>query len=168
MQGKHKYNSQTNLFKPELKTILSDKIDLYQLEGKINWDDVHHFYGPYYAINGRSSVPTRTMVGLLLLKSMLSVSDENLIPTWIQNPYWQYVCGEQYFRDTAPCNPSDLVHFRNRIGKTGSDYLLKLTVQLHGVDEYGEEQVLVDTTVQEKDITFPTDAKLYYAIIEGC
>jgi IS5 family transposase len=108
------------------------------------------------------------MVGLLLLKSMLSIADEVLIPTWIQNPYWQYFCGEQYFRDTAPCDPSDLVHFRKRIGKTGSDYLLKLTVQLHGIEDYGEEQVLIDTTVQEKDITFPTDAKLYYAILEGC
>lgn len=99
---------------------------------------------------------------------MFSVADEVLIPTWIQNPYWQYFCGEQYFRDTAPCDPSDLVHFRKRIGKEGSEFLLKLSVQLHGKDCYEESQVLVDTTVQEKDITFPTDAKLYYAVIEQC
>lgn len=168
MQGKLPYNAQSNLFKIELSDIVSDKIDLVLLTKKIDWNEVEIYYGPFYSLHGRPSVPTRTMVGLLLLKSMFSVADEVLIPTWIQNPYWQYFCGEQYFRDTAPCDPSDLVHFRKRIGKEGSEFLLKLSVQLHGKDCYEESQVLVDTTVQEKDITFPTDAKLYYAVIEQC
>ena len=99
---------------------------------------------------------------------MFSLADEVLKPAWIQNPYWQYFCGEQYFRETAPCDPSDLVHFRKRIGKEGSEFLLKLSFQLHGKHCYDESQVLVDTTVQEKDMTFPTDAKLYYAVIEQC
>lgn len=58
---------------------------------------------------------------------MFNVPDEVLIPSWIQNAYWQYFCGEQYFRDTGPCDPSDLVHFRKRIGEDGSEYILKLT-----------------------------------------
>lgn len=168
MQGKIVYNPQSDLFKISLKDIISEKIDLVQLTHKITWTDVEVHFGPLYSVNGRPSVPTRTMVGLLLLKSMFSVPDEDLIPSWIQNPYWQYFCGEQYFRDTGPCDPSDLVHFRKRIGKEGSEYILKLTVQIHGKDAFGESQVICDTTVQEKDITFPTDAKLYYAIIEQC
>ena len=168
MQGKHVYNPQSNLFKTELTTIISDKIDLVKLTHKIDWDEVQSFFGSYYSVQGRPSVPTRTMVGLLFLKSMFNVADEVLIPSWIQNPYWQFFCGEQYFRDTAPCDPSDLVHFRKRIGKTGTEFLLKLSVRIHGVDAYGQDQVLIDTTVQEKDITFPTDAKLYYAVIEKC
>lgn len=99
---------------------------------------------------------------------MFSVADEVLKPAWIQIPYWQYFCGEQYFRVTAPCDLSDLVNFRKRIGKEGSEFLLKLSVQLHGKYCYDESQVLVDTTVQEKDMTFPTDTKLYYAVIEQC
>ena len=168
MQGKIVHNPQSDLFKISLKDIVSEKIDLVQLTHKIAWPDVEVHFGPLYSSQGRPSVPTQTMVGLLLLKSMFSVSDEDLIPSWIQNPYWQYFCGEQYFRDTGPCDPSDLVHFRKRIGKEGGEYILKLTVQIHGKDAFEESQVICDTTVQEKDITFPTDAKLYYAIIEQC
>jgi transposase, IS5 family len=168
MQGKHNYVAQSDLFKTELKQIISEKIELVKLTHKLDWEEVHAYFGSYYSAFGRASVPTRTMVGLLFLKSMYNVSDEELIPRWIQNPYWQYFCGEQYFRDTAPCDPSDLVHFRKRIGKTGSEFLLKLSVQLHGKDSYGQDQVLIDTTVQEKDITFPTDAKLYYSVIQQC
>lgn len=90
-----------------------------------------------------------------------------LIPSWIQNPYWQYFCGEQYFRDTGPCDPNNIIHSK-RMGKEGSEYILKLTVQIHGKDAFEETQVICSTTVQEKDITFPTDSKLYYAIIEQC
>ncbi len=168
MQGKIVHNPQSDLFKIALKDIVSEKIDLVQLTHRIAWEKVEAHFGPLYSLNGRPSVPTRTMVGLLLLKSMFSVADEELIPSWIQNPYWQYFCGEQYFRDTGPCDPSDLVHFRKRIGKEGSEYILKLTVEVHGKDAFEEAQVLCDTTVQEKDITFPTDSKLYYSIIEAC
>lgn len=168
MQGKIIHNPQWDLFKTPLKDIVSEKIDLVRLTHKINWQEVDFHFGSYYSTNGRPSVPTRTMVGLLLLKSMFNVADEVLIPSWIQNPYWQYFCGEQYFKDTGPCDPSDLVHFRKRIGKEGSEYILKLTVQLHGKDAFEEAQVICDTTVQEKDITFPTDSKLYYSIIEQC
>lgn len=167
MQGKIVHNPQSDLFKIALKEIVSEKIELVGLSEKIDWEEVQKFFGPYYSSNGRPSVPTRTMVGLLLLKSMFDVPDEDLIPSWIQNPYWQYFCGEQYFRDTGPCDPSDLVHFRKRIGQSGSEFLLKLSVELHGKDAC-ESQVICDTTVQEKDITFPTDAKLYYAVIEHC
>lgn len=168
MQGKIVHNPQADLFKIPLKDIVSEKIGLVQLTYRINWNETEKHFGPYYSENGRPSVPTRTMVGLLLLKSMFSVADEDLIPSWVQNPYWQFFCGEQYFRDIGPCDPSDLVHFRKRIGKSGSEYLLKLSVQLHGKDAFEERQVICDTTVQEKDITFPTDAKLYYSIIEQC
>ena len=128
MQGKIIHNPQSDLFKILLSDIVSDKIDLVKLTQKIDWVGVEHYYGPYYSTEGRPSVPTRTMVGLLLLKSMFSVSDEDLTPSWVQNPYWQYFCGEQYFRDSPPCDPSDLVHFRKRIGKEGSEYLLKLSI----------------------------------------
>ena len=99
MQGKIVHNPQSDLFKIVLKDIVSDKIDLVQLTHKIKWEEVSIHFGPFYSNNGRPSVPTRTMVGLLLLKSMFSVPDEELIPSWVQNPYWQYFCGE---RDTAP------------------------------------------------------------------
>ena len=80
MQGKLSYNAQSNLFKIELSDIVSDKIDLVLLTKKIDWNEVEIYYGPFYSLHGRPSVPKRTMVGLLLLKSMFSVADEVLIP----------------------------------------------------------------------------------------
>ena len=76
MQGKLPYNAQSNLFKIELSDIVSDKIDLVLLTKKIDWNEVEIYYGPFYSLQGRQSVPERTMVGLLLLKSMFSVADE--------------------------------------------------------------------------------------------
>jgi hypothetical protein len=80
MQGKHSHVAQSDLFKTELKQIISEKIDLVKLIHKIDWEEVHAYFGPYYSAFGRASVPTRTMVGLLFLKSMYNVSDEELIP----------------------------------------------------------------------------------------
>ena len=80
MQGKLPYNPQSNLFKIELSDIVSDKIDLVLLTKKIDWNEVELYYGSFYSMQGRPSVPTRTMIGLLLLKSMFSVADEVLIP----------------------------------------------------------------------------------------
>jgi len=107
------------------------------------------------------------MVGLLLLKSMFNESDEMLIPKWVENPYWQYFCGEQFFRHDSPCDPSDLVHFRKRIQKEGHEYILKVSAALHG-KAIQEDSVTIDSTVQEKDIAFPTDAKLAVAILKEC
>ena len=167
MQGKLRYNPQLDIFKPLLSNIVSDKLPLIKLTDKVEWSLIESEFGKYYSQNGRPSVPTRTMVGLLMIKSMFSVSDEDLIPSWIQNPYWQYFCGEQYFRDTAPCDPSDLVHFRKRIGKDGSEFLLKQSIKMHG-DDAIESSIVIDTTVQEKDTTYPVDVKLYHSIIKEC
>jgi IS5 family transposase len=167
MQGKHKHEPQLNMFKIQLKTLILDTHALVVLRHRIDWTSIDKEFEQYYSDSGRPSVPTRTMVGLLMLKSMFNESDESLIPRWVENPYWQYFCGEQFFNHTPPCDPSDLVHFRKRIQKTGVEYILKVSASLH-CKAIKEEQVLIDTTVQEKDITFPTDAKLAVSILKEC
>jgi len=77
----------------------------------------------------------------------------------VHNPYWQYLCGMREFQWQLPCDPSDLVYFRQRIGESGVQRLLKVSAQLHG-DQAQEKEVVVDTTVQEKNITYPADRKL--------
>ena len=167
MQGKHKYEPQLSMFKVPLKTLILDTHSLVILSYRIDWYSMDNEFEQYYSNSGRPSVPTRTMVGLLMLKSMFNESDESLISRWVENPYWQYFCGEQFFNHTPPCDPSDLVHFRKRIQKTGVEYILKVSASLH-CKAIKEEQVIIDTTVQEKDITFPTDAKLAVGILEAC
>lgn len=107
------------------------------------------------------------MVGLLLLKQMFNQGDETVVAVWVQNPYWQYFCGMAEFQSSVPCDPSDLVYFRQRIGEAGVQRILKVSVQLHG-DKAQETEVVVDTTVQEKNITHPTDRKLAHKIIRRC
>jgi len=107
------------------------------------------------------------MVGLLLLKQMFNQGDETVVAAWVQNPYWQYFCGMREFQWQLPCDPSDLVYFRQRIGEAGMQRILKVSVQLHG-DQAQEPEVVVDTTVQEKNITYPTDSKLAHKIIRRC
>jgi transposase, IS5 family len=167
MQGKIKQESQLNMFKIQLKDLVLEKHSLIILSHQIDWTSIEKEFEQYYSKEGRPSVPTRTMVGLLMLKSMFNEADETVIPKWVENPYWQYFCGEQFFRHEPPCDPSDLVHFRKRIQKAGHEYLLKVSADLHGKSSQ-EEMVAIDTTVQEKDITFPTDAKLAIAILKEC
>jgi len=167
MQGKLKHEPQLDLFKMPLKEMVSLKHSLIILSHKIDWKLIEDEFKQYYSTEGRPSVATRTMVGLLMLKSMFNEADEELIPRWVENPYWQYFCGEQYFRHNQPCDPSDLVHFRKRIQKKGHEFILKISAGLHGKAAQ-EEVICIDSTVQEKDITFPTDAKLAVAILEEC
>ncbi|PGH37317.1 MAG: IS5/IS1182 family transposase, partial [Candidatus Nephrothrix sp. EaCA] len=107
------------------------------------------------------------MVGLLLLKHIRNVSDESIAEQWTENIYCQYFCGETNFVPCAPCEASELVHFRKRIGAKGIELIFKESIRLNGEDAK-EESIKADTAVQEKNVTFPTDAKLHRKIIEKC
>ena len=102
----------------------------------------------------------------LLINTIItdSLSDEKLIEQWPMNPYFQVFCGQRHFCTQAPCHATELVKFRQRIGEAGAQKLLGLSVSLHGKAAQ-EEAVLVDTTVQEKTISYPTDSKLAIKII---
>ncbi len=137
--------------------ILADKIDCQMFEDE---------FGKYYSPDqGRPAKPIRLLTGLLLLKHIRNLSDESVVEQWQENSYYQYLCGITSFVTGQPCEPSELVHFRNRIGTAGMELILKESVRLNGKDGK-EKDVCVDTTVQEKNITFPTDNKLYRKIIQ--
>lgn len=167
MIGKIDKTPQLNLFEVPLKSFINLRHELVILSQKINWDEVEKDFENYYSEIGRPSIPIRKLVGLLLLKQVYNESDENVVARWIENPYWQYFCGEVNFQKQGPFDPSEFVHFRKRIGEEGAEKLLKLSIQLYGSD-VDIKEVLIDTTVQEKNITFPTDTKLHKKIIDKC
>jgi IS5 family transposase len=105
------------------------------------------------------------MIGSLLLKQLYNLGDETLVSAWIMNPYMQHFCGYAYFEHHFPCDPSGFVHFRKRLGNQGVEKVFAHSVDLHGKDGRGK-QVLSDTTVQENNTTFPTDAKLAKKVID--
>lgn len=155
-------------FMSSLEEQLSKKHPLFQLANKINWQLFEVEFSKFYRTDfGRPAKPIRLMTGLLILKHIRNLSDESVVEQWAENSYYQYVCGEQSFIAKEPCEASDLVHFRNRIGVEGIELIFKESIRINGKD--GEEkQAVVDTTVQEKNITYPTDSKLHRKIIRKC
>jgi IS5 family transposase len=108
------------------------------------------------------------MVGCLLLKQLKNLGDETLAKEWVENPYMQYFCGMKCFERRFPFDPSDFVHFRKRIGEGGFETIFEYSVQMHGEEKTEAKWHLSDTTVQENNTTFPTDAKQCKKVIDGC
>lgn len=167
MLGKSKETTQRDLFSPMLIDFIDKNHELVLLAERINWKKLEDELSVFYAKKGRSSMPIRLMVGCLILKRLYNLGDETLAKAWVMNPYMQYFCGEKKFQHKFPTDPSDFVHFRKRMGEKGMMTIFAHSVELHGKQAHSKEAVS-DTTVQENNITFPTDAKLYKKIIDRC
>lgn len=167
MVGKLDKSGQQDLFRPMLTDFIDKDHKLVLLADKIDWNYFEEEFSTYYSDVGRSSHPIRFMVGCLILKRLENLGDETLAEAWIMNPYMQYFCGMVFFEHEFPCDPSNFVHFRKRIGEKGIEKIFVYSVHMHG-EHAQEQQALSDTTVQENDITFPTDAKLAKKIIDKC
>lgn len=151
----------------ELESFLDKDHELYRLANILNWDYLIDSFGPYYVENnGRPGVPIRVIAGLHYLKYLENESDESVVEKFCENPYWQYFCGFKTFQHELPCHPTTLVKWRHRVGEVGVEKLLSETINTAKREGLLPEKlcrrVNVDTTVQEKAITFPTDAKLYH------
>jgi IS5 family transposase len=159
-----------DLFRARLEQIINLKHELVQLAARIDWDWIDREIAPLYSDKGRPGIETRFVIGLLLLKHIYGLSDEGVCERWVHDPYFQHFTGEEFFQHEFPHERSDLSHWRKRLG----DKLeLLLAESLRVAHEAGAlrtrdlKRVTVDTTVQPKNITFPTDAKLLHAAVKG-
>ena len=161
---------QLEMFKTVLTSFIHPEHELCLLAQQLDWKGLEDEFAPLYGKVGRPSVPIRTIVWLLLLKQMYNLGDETVVERYLENPYWQHFCGEVYFQYKLPFDPSDFVHFRKRIGEKGMNKIFRMSIDLFDADQIRREvkEVRVDTTVQEKNITFPTDRKLTEKVIEHC
>ena len=168
MLSTKKHTPQLDLFHG-LADQLDQKHPLYQLADKINWAFFEDAFKKHYSDKmGKPAKPIRLMVSLLILKYVRNLSDENLVDHWAENIYFQYFSGEQHFQPNIPCVPTELAAFRLRIGEPGVELILQESIRINEPPENGGAVVSVDTTVQEKNITYPTDDKLYKKIIKKC
>ena len=173
----------------DLETMLDPKHPLFLLANMVDWSGFEKAFAPLFcADNGRPPKPIRMMTGLLMLKHLRNVSDEQVVAQFSENAYYQYFCGMEAFCTSAPCASSELVHFRNRIGEEGVELILKESIRINvamedkkeeeddkknkkdgrGRKSDKEQTAFIDSTVQEKNVTFPTDSKLLNKIIEYC
>jgi IS5 family transposase len=166
MKPKRSQLDQADLFRSRLDQILDRQHPLFVLADRIDWPVFDKKFGSLYSEKGRPGKPTRLLVGLHYLKHAFDESDESVVARLLENPYWQYFCGFEFFIHRLPIDPSSLTRWRKRIGPKGLEQLLSETLETAKREEYLTEQhmerVNVDTTVQEKAITYPTDAKLYH------
>ena len=167
MLKKRKSSRQTSFLMPTLNEQCDPRHPLRKLGERIPWKDFEEGFGEYYSEEGRPAKPVRLMVGLVLLKQMYDQSDEDVVERWVENPYWQQFCGMSDFQWELPCDPSDLVYFRQRIGEQGVALILAISAQMHG-KRAKESEVIVDSTVQEKNVSYPLDTKQYRKIIIRC
>jgi IS5 family transposase len=169
MIGKTDKTPQLNMYQVPLIQFIDKEHELYQLAERIDWDEIEKDLSECYCVdNGRPSIPIRKIVGVILLQRAFNESDERIVEKWRENPYWQYFCGEVHFQHDWPFDSTELIKFRKRIGEKGIERILKLSIDLFERKDIQEKEALVDTTVQEKNITFPTDTKLQKKIIEKC
>ena len=141
---------------------------LYKLSLVIRWHVFDEAFSKHYsATQGKPAKPIRLMVALLILKQLRNLSDESVVEQWSENSYYQYFSGEQFFSANVPCVPTELVEFRKRIGTEGVELIFRESIKVNG-DDSNDDNLSIDTTVQEKNITYPTDDKLYKKIIKKC
>lgn len=166
MRPKTQAIPQDELFRSRLVQMIDLHHPLCQLAGKINWSDFEKEFGPLYVENkGRPGKPIRLLVALHYLKHLYDESDESVGERFLENPYWQYFAGFDYFQHTLPLDPTSLVKWRHRIGSKGMEKLFEQTLktarQTGQLKRSDVKRVNIDTTVQEKAISFPTDPNLY-------
>lgn len=155
----------------DLADMLNQQHPLYKLANKIDWQKFEESFSPLYCHhNGRPGKPIRLMCGLLILKHLRNISDESVVEQWSENAYYQYFCGMQEFTPAYPCNATELVHFRKRIGEKGVELIFQESIRVN-IDENKDDEdhhkiAFIDSTVQEKNVTYPTDAKLHKKIVK--
>src|SRR5438034_11187859 len=101
---------------------------------------------------------------------MHDLSDEVLCARWVENPYFQFFCGELSFCHQLPFDRSSLTHWRQRLGEEELVALLQESLSVaHKTGALATrdlERVVVDTTVQPKTMAHPTDARLCHRALE--
>lgn len=159
--------------RPSLFYSLADMLDqrheLYLLADKIDWGRFDDAFTPLYSKDmGAPAKDIRLMCGLLILKHVRNLSDESVVEQWSENAYYQYFCGMDMFSPCRPCSSTELVEFRKRIGESGVELILAESIRVN--DDHDDDDTfktgIIDSTVQEKNVTYPTDAKLLKKVIE--
>lgn len=155
----------SELFVSRLDELINMHHPLVRLAGLIDWAEIERTFGAHFnSGRGRPALAPRLVAGLLYLQHTFDASDEAVVNTWIENPYWQHFTGEVYLQTQAPIDPSSLTRWRKRIGEEGVETLLMASIEAARrggvIKATSVQRVIVDTTVMPKAIAHPTDSRL--------
>ena len=156
---------QGDLLRSRLEAIIDMNHALVRLARTIDWPFLEQKFGSVYEDKpGRPPLPTRLMAGLAILKHTYDLSDEVLCERWLENPYYQFFCGEEFFQHRLVFDRSSLTRWRQRMGEERLQALLQeslaVATRTEAIKPSDLNRVIVDTTVQPKNVMFPTDARL--------
>jgi IS5 family transposase len=165
MKPKSRAPEQDDLLRPRLTDMIDMRHELVKLAALIDWEFFEDEWAGFFTSHtGRPATSPRLVAGLLYLQHAYRLSDEAVVARWVENPYYQHFCGETFFQHCFPLDPSSLTRWRKRIGEEGVEWLLTKTIEAGReagvISERSVEAVIVDTTVMEKAIAHPTDARL--------
>ena len=166
MKARPRGPEQDDLLRPRLTDMIDMRHELVKLAALIDWEFFEAEWAEFFPSDkGRPATPSRLVAGLLYLQHAFKLSDEAVVARWVENPYYQHFTGETFFQHSAPIDPSSLTRWRGRIGEEGVEWMLTKTIEAGltsgAVGEKSLERIAVDTTVMEKNIAHPTDARLY-------
>ena len=166
MKPKPRAPEQDDLLRPRLTDMIDLRHELVKLAALIDWEFFEEEWAGFFPSHtGRPATSPRLVAGLLYLQHAYQLSDEAVVARWVENPYYQHLCGETFFQHRPPVDPSSLTRWRNRIGEEGVEWLLTKTIEAGReagvISGRSAETVIVDTTVMEKAIAHPTDTRLY-------
>ena len=157
---------QDDLLRARLVEMIDMRHELVKLAVLIDWDTFEREWAGFFPSHtGRPATSPRLVAGLLYLQHAFALSDEAVVTRWAENPYWQHFCGETFFQHRLPIDPSSMTRWRKRVGEEGVEWMLTETIEAGkragAVKDNDLKRVTVDTTVMEKNIAHPTDARLY-------
>lgn len=166
MKHRPRPEEQDDLLRPRLIDMIDGRHELVKLAVLIDWEVFEREWAGFFPSGrGRPATEPRLVAGLLYLQHAYRLSDEAVVARWVENPYYQHFTGEVFFQHRPPIDPSSLTRWRGRIGEEGVEWLLTQTIRAGqksgAINEDSTRRVAVDTTVMEKNIAYPTDARLY-------
>ena len=170
MTPKKQPQSDLDIFKSRLDNMIDMKHPMVLLAQRIDWDEITVSFGKFFTEKGRPALPTCLLVGLHLIKHMQGLSDEAVCAAWVENPYHQFFCGNQFFATKLVLDRSSMTRWRKRVGSEQLETLLAETLRIalatNATTPEAFERVTVDTTVQTKAVAHPSDAQLLLRAIQ--
>ena len=91
MGSKNKHPQTNDLFLQALVDLVNLSHPLVKLAELIDWSVFEARWSAFFpSKTGRPASSPRLIAGLLYLQHTFACSDEKLLATWIENPYWQH------------------------------------------------------------------------------